>query len=50
MMIYVAPEAREAYIAAGLEGYWMGYVAARRRDGRRIGRESGFSDLSKSLL
>lgn len=28
-MIYFAPEAREAYIAAGLKGYWMGYFASR---------------------
>ena len=28
-MIYFAPEAREAYGAAGLKGFWMGYVASR---------------------
>jgi helix-turn-helix protein len=28
-MIYFAPEAREAYTAAGLKGYWMGYFASR---------------------
>jgi hypothetical protein len=28
-MIYFAPEAREAYAAAGLKGYWMGYFASR---------------------
>ncbi len=28
-MIYFAPEAREAYSAAGLKGYWMGYFASR---------------------
>lgn len=28
-MIYFAPEAREAYGAAGLKGYWMGYFASR---------------------
>lgn len=27
--IYFAPEAREAYTAAGLKGYWMGYFASR---------------------
>ncbi|MGO8949043.1 MAG: SCO6745 family protein [Ktedonobacterales bacterium] len=28
-MIFFAPEAREAYAAAGLKGYWMGYFASR---------------------
>jgi hypothetical protein len=28
-MIYFAPEARDAYAAAGLKGYWMGYFASR---------------------
>jgi hypothetical protein len=28
-MIYFAPEARDAYTAAGLKGYWMGYFASR---------------------
>ena len=28
-MIYVAPEAREAYAAAGLKGFWIGYFASR---------------------
>ena len=28
-MIYFAPEAREAYTAAGLKGFWMGYFASR---------------------
>jgi hypothetical protein len=28
-MIYFAPEAREAYAAAGLKGFWMGYFASR---------------------
>lgn len=28
-MIYFAPEARVAYSAAGLKGYWMGYFASR---------------------
>jgi hypothetical protein len=28
-LIYFAPEAREAYTAAGLKGYWMGYFASR---------------------
>ncbi len=28
-MIYFAPEAREAYMTAGLKGYWMGYFASR---------------------
>ena len=28
-MIYFAPEAREAFAAAGLKGYWMGYFASR---------------------
>src|SRR5262245_66460441 len=28
-MIYFAPEAREAFTAAGLKGYWMGYFASR---------------------
>jgi hypothetical protein len=28
-MIYFAPEAGEAYKAAGLKGYWMGYFASR---------------------
>lgn len=28
-MIYFAPEAREAFSAAGLKGYWMGYFASR---------------------
>ncbi|GCE23397.1 hypothetical protein KDK_71970 [Dictyobacter kobayashii] len=28
-MIYFAPEARAAYSAAGLKGYWMGYFASR---------------------
>jgi len=28
-MIYFSPEAREAFKAAGLKGYWMGYFAAR---------------------
>ncbi|GER89587.1 hypothetical protein KDW_37490 [Dictyobacter vulcani] len=28
-MIYFAPEARTAYTAAGLKGYWMGYFASR---------------------
>ena len=28
-MIYFAPEAREAYTAIGLHGYWMGYFASR---------------------
>ena len=28
-MIYFAPEAREAYTAAGLKGSWMGYFASR---------------------
>jgi hypothetical protein len=28
-LIYFAPEAREAYNAAGLKGYWMGYFASR---------------------
>jgi hypothetical protein len=28
-MIYFAPEAREAYVTAGLKGYWMGYFASR---------------------
>ncbi len=28
-MIYFAPEAREAFKAAGLKGYWMGYFASR---------------------
>ncbi len=28
-MLYFAPEAREAYAAAGLKGYWMGYFGSR---------------------
>src|SRR5579871_5104492 len=28
-MIYFAQEARDAYTAAGLKGYWMGYFASR---------------------
>jgi hypothetical protein len=28
-MIYFAPEARAAYAAAGLKGFWMGYFASR---------------------
>jgi hypothetical protein len=28
-MIYFAPEARTAYAAIGLKGYWMGYFASR---------------------
>jgi len=28
-MIYFAPEARTAYTAAGLKGFWMGYFASR---------------------
>ena len=28
-MIYFAPEARDAFTAAGLKGYWMGYFASR---------------------
>jgi hypothetical protein len=28
-LIYFAPEARDAYTAAGLKGYWMGYFASR---------------------
>jgi len=28
-MVYFAPEAREAYAAAGLKGFWMGYFASR---------------------
>lgn len=28
-MIYFAPEAREAYVDAGLKGFWMGYFASR---------------------
>ncbi len=28
-MVYFAPEAREAFSAAGLKGYWMGYFASR---------------------
>lgn len=28
-MIYFAPEAREAYAAAGLKGFWRGYFASR---------------------
>lgn len=28
-LIYFAPEAREAYTAAGLKGFWMGYFASR---------------------
>jgi hypothetical protein len=28
-MIYFVPEAREAFTAAGLKGYWMGYFASR---------------------
>lgn len=28
-MIYFAPEAREAFTALGLKGYWMGYFASR---------------------
>lgn len=28
-MIYFAPEARDAYTAAGLKGYWMGYFGSR---------------------
>jgi hypothetical protein len=28
-MIYFAPEARQAYAAAGLKGFWMGYFASR---------------------
>jgi hypothetical protein len=28
-MIYFVPEAREAFAAAGLKGYWMGYFASR---------------------
>lgn len=27
--VYFAPQAREEYAAAGLKGFWMGYVAAR---------------------
>src|SRR5712692_11211817 len=28
-MIYFAPEARTAFTALGLKGYWMGYFASR---------------------
>jgi hypothetical protein len=28
-MVYFAPEARAAYTALGLKGYWMGYFASR---------------------
>jgi hypothetical protein len=28
-LIYFAPEAREAYAASGLKGYWMGYFGSR---------------------
>jgi hypothetical protein len=28
-MIYFAPDAREAYVVAGLKGFWMGYFASR---------------------
>ncbi|HEX2911165.1 MAG TPA: hypothetical protein VH186_10185 [Chloroflexia bacterium] len=28
-VIYFAPEARSAYTALGLKGYWMGYFASR---------------------
>ncbi len=28
-VVYFAPEAREAYTAAGLKGYWMGYFGSR---------------------
>jgi len=27
--IYFAPEAREAYVVAGLKGFWIGYFASR---------------------